>query len=166
MSTIKTFVSLDKEDIGKINTPSFIKSSLNSMNGKASTSNKESDSQKDDSSDVTPSNTEYLFGQNLEDRVVLVSGTSLATDLKSEINSTSDTNLISFSDVTNSHSTLKSSENSNLDDMKQFEADTNASSSSSKPKDNVESLFKRKYEVITGEEGNFRAFNLESINNF
>lgn len=127
---------------------------MNALNGKSSTS-QESDIQKESSEidNISP-DTEYLFGQNLEDRVVLDSSTSVNSDTKNEINSTSD-NLISFSDVTNCESKL---DNNSNDNIKSDESPSNyepciSSSSSSRQKDNTESLFKRKYEVITGEEG-------------
>lgn len=100
----------------------------------------------------------FTFGQNLSARVVFDSGpstTSKAAELKtaSEINSTSD-NLISFSEINNyEHDTLKdTSHECNQSDEDSGKAENDVDGKNGESSDGV---FKRKYEVITGEEGNF-----------
>lgn len=118
-------------------------------NGSSSTLNKETEDTTVTTNDEKPL---FTFGQNLSARVVFDSGTSStpskAAELKtaSEINSTSD-NLFSFSD--------------NYDKLKDASVDSNQPEDLGKSENDAESkngessdgVFKRKYEVITGEEG-------------
>lgn len=150
--TIKTFISLNKEDIGTIKAPSFIKNSFDN-----STSNFANGSSSSKESEVVDNNTDdsrpiFTFGQNLEDRVVFDSSKPSATaDLKAEINSTSD-NLISFSDVTNFDTSLKENSRDSIKSDDSKGDNENSACSSQKNGDSSDGVFKRKYEVITGEE--------------
>lgn len=153
ISSSKTFISLNKEDIGTIKTPAFVKNTLDNeassfSNGSSSILNKETEDTTVTTNDEKPL---FTFGQNLSARVVFDSGTSStaskAAELKtaSEINSTSD-NLFSFSD--------------NYDKLKDASVDSNQPEDLGKSENDAENkngessdgVFKRKYEVITGEE--------------
>lgn len=103
----------------------------------------------------------FTFGQNLSARVVFDSGpstTSKAAELKtaSEINSTSD-NLISFSEINNyEHDRLRDTSHDSIQsDEDSGKAENDIDGKNGESSDGV---FKRKYEVITGEEGTLFAF--------
>lgn len=159
ISSSKTFISLNKEDIGTIKTPAFVKNTLDNeassfSNGSSSTLSKEIEDTTVTTNDDKPL---FTFGQNLSARVVIDSGSgtpstaSKAAELKtaSEINSTSD-NLFSFSD---NYDKLKdTSRDSNQSDESGEKGENDSESKNGESSDGV---FKRKYEVITGEEGTF-----------
>ena len=153
ISTSKNpFISLNKEDIAKIKTPSFIKSSLDNSASAFSNGSCSSNKESEDLVVTNDAKPLFTFGQNLSDRVVFDSQPATVSDLKAEINSTSE-NLISFSDVTNNETSLKdnSSDSIKSDDSKnEIETFFNTGL---KNGDSLDGAFKRKYEVITGEEG-------------
>lgn len=143
ISSSKLFISLNKEDIGKIKTPAFIQNtSLNLSNGSLANI-KDVKNLSTTSNDISKST--FLFGQKLEDRVGFNSFSNINNDLKTD--GLKSDHLISFSDVTKCDETINSgnskTESSLLSVIKNGESS------------NIENVFKRKYEVITGEEGYF-----------
>ncbi|KAH9412722.1 Ran-binding protein 3 [Dermatophagoides pteronyssinus] len=192
ISASKTFISLNKADIGKIKTPSFIKLSsplsmtLSSANGSNMISSSLATSTNDETNKSvikSPASTmmvdgggsrAFLFGQKVEDRVVIdqssdsvtnsqataaTSSSSLSfqtnasTTAAAAVSSSSSSScLLSFSDVSNcEESTINTFTQQNPDDHP--DSSTSFMSIMKNGADNnADSIFKRKYEVITGEE--------------
>lgn len=137
---------MNKEDIGKIKTPAFIQNtSLNLSNG-GLVNIKDVKNLSTTSNDISKST--FLFGQKLEDRVGFNSFSNINNDLKTD--GTKSDHLLSFSDVTKCDETINSNSGNSKTESSSLSVIKNGESSSGS-----ESVFKRKYEVITGEEGCF-----------
>lgn len=191
ISASKTFISLNKEDIGKIKTPAFIQltSPLITSNGGSNTTSLITTSSSDETTSVMKSSNTldgagtsktFLFGQKVEDRVVIDQSELIANSSQTASSSTSSANhalsfpssaatvsssssscsssdrphLISFSDVSNCEEstiiktlTTQSTGDNDPDSSTSFTSVIKNGGDS-----NAESIFKRKYEVITGEE--------------
>lgn len=157
-------MSLNKNDIGKIKTPLFIKNSFESssstLNGFSSFSSSSQSAQTstnggggggESSSQLDSSNSkpQFLFGEKLSERVVLseTETSPMKKDLRNETGVSRNEILLSFSDVTS----VSTPAVDNLDAKTTLSGDD---SSNIGDEDSANNQFKRKYEVITGEEGN------------
>lgn len=194
ISASKTFISLNKEDIGKIKTPAFIQltSPLITSNGGSNTTSLITTSSSDETTSVMKSSNTldgagtsktFLFGQKVEDRVVIDQSELIANSSQTASSSTSSANhalsfpssaatvsssssscsssdrphLISFSDVSNCEEStiIKTLTTQSTGDNDPDSSTTFTSVIKNGGDSNAESIFKRKYEVITGEEGNY-----------
>ncbi|KAI2806144.1 hypothetical protein RDWZM_009288 [Blomia tropicalis] len=177
-STKTQFISLNKEEnIFKTPTNFFtnaIEGSFSFSNGSSASLTNDKDDQvgsSESANDDQSSKPLFTFGQNLSERVVIDQPTSSTiVDLKFELNNptpssstapattTTTEKLISFSDVTKSFESNDESGKSN-DEIK-FSDDPTTTSTFDNEEDSLKNgdlasdstLFKRKYEVITGEE--------------
>ncbi|KAF7488186.1 hypothetical protein SSS_03760 [Sarcoptes scabiei] len=177
ISSSKAFISLNKNDILQIKTPEFIrKASQNVFNGDISEENEKKDTEIKNSNDNSTITTEnlfttpgkFLFGEKLQDRVVFDSSsientnkheikTALINDNTATSNSAtlisttaspnmvnSTDRLISFSDVSNNEQLILQPESTATTSLKLERNNL--------MKNGSDQVFKRKYEVITGEE--------------
>lgn len=189
VSAIPTFISLNKDDIGKIKTPSFIKSSMeastsSTINGfsslfstdKPDTNGGSGSSATaaaaaaggEESTTVTSTDSKpsFLFGEKLSERVVMsVESSPMKKELRNEPSAARNELLLSFSDVTSTNQevggeggaapTISTASSSNEDNEASIDkdADDAVAEQNKQQRKDVNSKFKRKYEVITGEEG-------------